>query len=574
MKEILGEKRNKFILALFIITNGILGGLAYLAAISGADAKESEAIFQILLMILFMIVGGILGAFFFALAGKIKPVENALAKKRGNEVLLFFAGAFLMLLSWLPYFLAYYPGIVSYDSYIQVGQITSGMYNEHHPLIHTMTIKAMYDFGCSLFNSANAGMAMYVIIQAVLLSLSFSFVLSIIDRKLGIKLYIVVLILFMIYPYNGFLSISVTKDIPFSAFMLLALSSMYLILTEEEVGKTKKILYYVLLFISLIGSVLYRNNGKYALLFMIGVGVIVIFFSLVVHFRKKTKSDSRIFALVGVSTAALLAGILILTATAKILNAQQGDRREMLSVPIQQLARAYVYHGGVGVKENDDNTMDEESKALISEFVLYDAATLYRADISDPVKRNVNTWVVVNKTEEFVKTYLRLLRHYPFDFVKAFMGTNAGYFNPFDKTHMHINEVMTEEGIKPGGAYIQTGWSEESLPEAGIVKDSVLPGFYTLLEKVANSNILNKIPVINLLFVPGVYVFILANVMLTLLLQKKYKLMIPLCMTVGYYITLFLGPTVQLRYIYPVMITVPLMLVFCISGKKEKKVEE
>lgn len=573
MKTLLSEKKNKFILVLFVLINASLGGLAYLSAISAADAKEVSLKTAIPFIALFCLIGGIGGAIVFYLAGSLSKKEIVKKEEKKSTPLVLILSFLLILLSWIPYFLAYYPGIVSYDSYIQVGQITSGMYNEHHPLIHTLTIKAMYDFGCRVLKNPNAGMAMYVILQAAFLAFSFSVLLSIIDGRLGRKFYIACLAFLMIYPYNGYLSISVTKDIPFSAFMLLSLSFMYLIMSHKKDGKVQKILLYCFLFVSLLGSVLYRNNGKYALLFMIGIMVICVLINIVRHFMKKSRFDGEMFCLTGVAAGALLMGILILTATAKILNAQQGDRREMLSVPIQQFARTYVYHAGVGVKESDDNTMDEESKALISEFILYDAATLYRADISDPVKRNVNTWVVVNRTEDFAKTYFRLLKNYPFDFVKAFSGTNAGYFNPFDKTHMHINEVMTEEGIRPGGAYVQTGWSEESLPEAGIVKASVIPGLYNFFESLANSNILNKIPVINLLFVPGVYIFIFANVVLTLLLQKKYKFLIPLCMTFGYCITLVMGPTVQLRYIYPVMISVPLMAVFCMA-KKEIKVEK
>lgn len=574
MKEVFKEKKNRAILVLFVCTNALLGSFAALAGISGADAKETGFVSALLLMLLFFLVGGILGGLLFMTAAKLPQKEYASDDENTKGIAMFFVALSVLLSVWMFYFLAYYPGIVSYDSYIQVGQIIKGEYNEHHPLIHTLTIKAMYELGCSVFNSPNAGMALYVILQGILLALSFSYVLSIVGKRLGKTFYIAGLIILTIYPYNGFLAISVTKDIPFSAFMLVSLAVMYRIMTDENEKKGEKIPKYILLFAALFGSVLFRNNGKYAILFMLGIMVICVLLNLLLLAAKKKKFNGLLFNLTAVTTVALIAGVIVLTMVKGMLSADQGDRREMLSVPIQQLARTYAYHAGAGVKDTDDNTMDEESKALISEFILNDAAKLYRADISDPVKRNVNTWVVVNKTESFAKTYIKLAFKYPFDYVKAFFGTNAGYFNPFDKTHMHINEMTNEDGdIIPGGAYIQTGWSEENLPAAGIVKDSVMPGLRVFLEKIANSNILNRIPVVGLLFVPASFLFVYVNVLLTLVLQKKYKLLIPLCMTAGYYITLFLGPTVQLRYIYPVMISVPLMAVFCLAGKKEKKVE-
>ncbi len=86
-----------------------------------------------------------------------------------------FPAAFaVFLLSYLPCFLAFYPGIAAYDSYIQIHQIFENSFNDHHPLFHTLMIKAALFVGEKMFQSLNAGIALYVIVQCILLAAVFA----------------------------------------------------------------------------------------------------------------------------------------------------------------------------------------------------------------------------------------------------------------------------------------------------------------------------------------------------------------------------------------------------------------
>lgn len=58
----------------------------------------------------------------------------------------------------------------------------------------------------------------------------------------------------------------------------------------------------------------------------------------------------------------------VLSAVFSATHAEQGDRREMLSMPIQQMARCMIYHGGVGVLPEDDGTMSEQDRALVNDL--------------------------------------------------------------------------------------------------------------------------------------------------------------------------------------------------------------
>ena len=186
----------------------------------------------------------------------------------------------------------------------------------------------------------------------------------------------------------------------------------------------------LLFFTAAVGMILFRNNGKYAFL------VLIVFLLAAVLFGKRRRFWGRTLLW---SLGALAVGMVLLQMVFRITDAEQGDRREMLSIPIKQLARTMLYHGGVGVLEEDDNTMEEADKALVNDFILNEAYRNYRPDFADPVKSNTNTYVARYRTGEFIDTYIRLFLRYPGDFLNAALAVNAGYLYPGDVSHAYVN---------------------------------------------------------------------------------------------------------------------------------------
>ena len=479
------------------------------------------------------------------------------AGKDSYNLLLFFISFILPVISYIPYFLAYFPGILAYDSYIQIGQIFTGEYNEHHPLFHTLLIRLCLFIGQKIFGSLNAGIAVFIISQIILLSLVMAFGISILyKRGLRILSFIILLIL-MLFPFNGFMAVSVTKDIPFAAFFLLAILSISEFFEAKE--KKAKFIYLSLYLISIILAALLKNNGIYAFALSLFVFAII----LIVKLIKKDKAEAGKYALLSASSlTGILIAFLLLHVISASLHAVQGDRREMLSIPIQQLARTYVYHAGAGVKTEDDNTMDEESRALINEFILNNGAVLYRQDISDPVKRNVNTWVVVNKTSEFARVYLKLFAKYPGDYINAFFAENAGFIDIGDESHAYVNDP----DIVKGHGYVQTKW-ENSLFDKGFEDAPKLKKLRNIMDEFADTNAYLKIPVLKYIFIPGIYLWIFVCVLIAAARKKDLTVLSALSIVAGYYITMFFGPTVQLRYMFPVMIAAPFILLLGLGFK-------
>ena len=466
--------------------------------------------------------------------------------RSGRQVIL--GSLLLLLLAWLPIYLAYYPGICAYDAPVQTGQIMEHYYFDHHPIVHTLFLQGMLWLGSRIFGSVNAGMACYTAAQMLLLAGSMAYGMWVLHRrKAPVAAQLSVLLLGMFFPFHWYMSVSMTKDTVFSAFLLLQLVSLTDLLMEDRRSIRPRIR--DLLFgIGTVGMILFRNNGKYAMI------VLLAFLFLMFCFGKwARKLWGRLFV---VSTVAFGVGLFVLSAVFNITHAEQGDRREMLSMPIQQMSRCMIYHGGVGVLPEDDGTMTEQDKALINDFILDEAYREYDPGIADPVKRHTNTYVVRYRSGEFIKTYLRLLSAYPGDMINAALAVDAGFLSPFDTTHATVNQTEGSEGL----GYVQTRWDEGVLNERGIYKDSKFLWLYERLENWAENNGYLRIPLLKYIFVPGSYLWLYLGLAAVLFITDRKRFCLPLVIVGGYYGTMLLGPTVQMRYVYPVMLALPYLL--------------
>ena len=518
------------------------------------------------LSVICLLLGTVLGSLTAFILYKIEEILEKKQKLIGKESKkqwklpggekVFGLSWICIMVCWLPGFLAYYPGINAYDFLIQLEQIRSGEYITHHPLAHTLLMEGFIRLGDRL-GSGNAGMAAYIFLQMSILAAALACGIALLWKKeVGRGWLIGLQVLACAMPFHWYMSISSTKDTLFTAFMLLFLLMLCGLLkhnSEKWFGLWDGC--YILFGILMI---LFRNNGIYAIAVLAG------FLLLAAVFGKKARK--LWIKILAETVTVILMGSIVLSGLSRVTGAVQGDKREMLSMPIQQLARTMVYHGGIGVVLEDDNTIDDADKALINDFILNKAYMDYRPDISDPVKRHTNTYVFVYRIRDFLKTYLGLFAKYPGDYVNAALAVNAGYLSPFDETHAHINEHEGQVGL----GYIQTRWINPGV--FGLERESKWSWLLEKMEYFAEENMHLNLPILKYLLVPGTYLWLNLLLATWVFLHKKYRLLLPLALILGYYLTLFLGPTVQLRYIYPVMAALPYLAVWaCNIMSKEKE---
>lgn len=432
------------------------------------------------------------------------------------------------ILVWGIYFLAFYPGILSYDFAPQIIQYIQGQITTHHPTLHTLLVGTMWKLGYVGLGNANIGIALYCILQMLVLALVYlRGAYLILKSGAGMLQYICYSAFVAFFPLNGFMVCTVTKDVFFAAFLLL------LVMTVLEISFARydkiPLTTYVLLGIGIAGTCIFRNNGKYAMF-----GLLVALLWLYLSDKKNGKKHFKVLiitAIVFLSTLFVVKGI------ETVFRFEEGSKREMLSVPIQQMARIAV---------NNHDSMDEELLQYIESCIGTDYVEKYRPEIADPIKDTFDVHAALDNPSTFVKNYFKMLVTYPKDFFMAFVELNAGYLFFWDETCAWINGDM---------GYIQTKVNEVFLESIGITIDSKLPNLHAYLQNWTTKNLyLNNI-ILRVLLAPAWY-FYLALIYFVYALFKKNKKHLPISFFfAAYFVTLFLGPGVMVRYIFPVMIS-------------------
>ena len=463
---------------------------------------------------------------------------------------------------WLPVFLAYYPSVFAYDAEGQLYQVIAGDYSTHHPLLHTLFLGAFFRLGGRL-GSYSAGMAVHSVVQMLLMAGAFAGALTYLYEKRTARWARILLLLFYgLFPTNSVLAISTTKDVLFSALVLLYTVWFYHLTCDrnmQAVWKERAVC--ILLGVLML---LFRNNAVYAFV----VSVPVLFWGMR---RIKNDRTSQLGNTLWDGKAAgkeylrLSLGILLLFAVSVVLlkaltHAQSGSPREMLSVPLQQMARVWV-HEENGELMEDQSLRQEMEKYMPSEW----GFSLYDPHLADRVK---NIAIIHDDPKGLIKTWIRLGVEYPGIYIDAFLDNSVGLWFLPDDTHARVYGIGTETGF----GYLST--DNRTMP-AGceIVEHSYLPGLRALMEKIVSDNEYENWPVIKFLFAPALYWWLLYLYVVVVLYKKRYREALPAVFLVVYYLTLLLSPTVLIRYMYPLVVTVPVILSCLTSGKKEENVK-
>ncbi len=479
--------------------------------------------------------------------------ERPLQKKHP----LWQAGLFygmVIFLCWLPVFLAYYPSVFAYDAEGQLYQVIAGDYSTHHPLLHTLFLGAFFKLG-GVLGSYSAGMALHSIVQMILLAAAFAFVLSYLYEK-GISRWqrMLLLAFYALFPTNSVLSLSTTKDVLFSALVLLYTMLLYYMICDKKMQVDKRdgaacVILSVLL-------LLFRNNAVYA--FLVSMPLVYAGYRKWQIGEEKAQSASfgaRTYLVL--SIAALLFFAVCSAGLRTATHAHSGSPREMLSVPLQQMARTRVKEE----QRIDPALRKELEKYIPAEWVF----AAYDPHLADPVK---NRAVIHDDPAGLIETWVKLgMRHLDV-YVDAFLDNCVGCWYLEDISHAQIYGIGTESGF----GYLST--DNRTMP-AGceIIPHSYLPGLRSLLEKIVSDNQYQRIPVLRIIFAPAFYWWMLCMYMAVAVYRRKYIMLLPVCFLGAYYLTLLLSPAVLIRYMYPFVVTVP-AICCCMSRDLTKKDSE
>ena len=172
---------------------------------------------------------------------------NSIIKKYKNDIIIFI----IPLIVLTVIFLAYYPGLATFDSYNQWNQVQSGIMTNSHPFFSTYF---MY-----LLSKIWDNYSIVIFFQIFI----FSFFWSIICHKLrnnnNLKHQIIYTTFISFIPIISLYSITLWKDILYSYYLMMLAFMTYEFAVKDKIETSRKEFAILGLLLFLVGS--YRHNG-------------------------------------------------------------------------------------------------------------------------------------------------------------------------------------------------------------------------------------------------------------------------------------------------------------------------
>lgn len=459
---------------------------------------------------------------------------------KASKINLFKIAAILFIL-WLPYLLNYYPGITSFDTNAQLLQGISLMpYSNHHPVFHTFIISCITKVGVAISESYNLGIALCAIIQMIACALTFSFVIIYMSKQnVNSKVLVGTFLFFGFCPFVPQLSIAIWKDIPFTLCMTLFSICLIEIIRDASSFFENKIKLLALFILSLL-IMLFRNNGLYILALAV---------PFIIGFNKEYWKR-----IVAVCVIPIIMYLIFIGPGFKMLKVEKSESGEMLSIPVQQMARILKYK---------PEELSDEDVASMNEYIsIVNAGEAYNPTISDPIKNEFKEEKFNNDKLHIVKLYLKLAVKYPGETMEALIGNTYGYYYPDVVTYA----VAT-------GNYVSPFEAEQviDIHSAPIIN---IP----IMDRVVKAMYKKEIPVLSFVSNIGLCFWLYAILVVYCWYKKMHRKLLVFIPVLVLFLTCIASPVSgELRYIYPMYTVMPLFITTTffideeIKRKEEKK---
>lgn len=439
--------------------------------------------------------------------------------------------AFLfLLLCWLPVFLAVYPGFFVYDAQDEYIQVATRTFSTHHPLVHVLLLGGMICAVHKLTDSYNLGIACYMVFQMAAAAGVFTFLFSYLRKKGVSRMVRLVGLLWLgTFPTVVMFTLCSAKDALFTLALLLLLICLLELGRDEEnffASKGWRFLFVV----SGMAMMLFRNNGFYAFLVMIPFLLI----------GKKGRRRQLLLL-----SACAVAGCLLVNGGLKLaLHADDSEYQEILTVPIQQLARVYKYAPESFSKEDLD---------ILHEVLNEEALSLYTPRLSDPVKYRFNNEAFAKEKGRYAALWLRIGMRKPFIYLNAWWLTSYGFWYPDMVINVYGGNTVFTFTYQDNSYF---GYEVE-LPG---VRESKIPWLNEVYRKLSLEVWKEKVPVLSWLFSPGAMFWLYALLFARLLNNRRYEMLYPFLPILLVWLTVLLGPTYLPRYVLFFWYALPLFL--------------
>ncbi len=432
----------------------------------------------------------------------------------------------IFFLSWLPCYLSYYPGIYSYDMDDLTNQALGiTPFTRFHPPLHTLLWKACLSLQSVLPVEPIIAYSMF---QMLLFAAVFARVIHFLIKK-GFHNGIILgnILFFALNPTIAMFSFIPTKDACFAAAFLLLTIELCELITHPLAYKIPARCS-LRLVLSVLLCCLFRNNAIYALL---------LFAPVATFFLYRNRRKIAVLFLFS-----FLCFFFIDRVFYGALGIEKGDNREILSVPIQQIANVVTM---------DEESLTDEEKAQINCYLPYDTIKeSYNPRFADPVKQSFQTETFNADKAAFFRLWFHLFTRYPGNYLNAFLSLNLPYWYP---DAYAIDEYAKRE-------YIETFIYDYDSIGYTFARDSKLPWLYERYEKLASYQRLGRKPIVANIFSLSMPLWLTLTCCFLLFLKNRRKLCLILLPSLLLWFTFMAGPVSNFRYIFPIHIQYALFL--------------
>ena len=463
---------------------------------------------------------------------RVKPAETVRPQKK---LIAYYAGS-IWLLNFVV-FLGVYPGFFTYDAQYELLETVTRSFDTQHPMFHVLAMGGIVQLVHKLTDNYNLGIAAFIIAGMTVCSGIYGyFAYRVRCMGVGRKWTIALTLYLGAFPVLVMYSLCSAKDGLFGAFLLLAVILIKR-LTENPEGFYKLPYLTFMLVFSLVMMMLLRNNGIYA--FAVFMVIALPVFLRTPAFRSYTVR----FALTGIfSVAAYFA---INATLLFVVDAYDIGHREILTVPIQQLARVYAY---------DNKSLADDEKIRITKYIPQEALMRYNPKCSDMVKIEFNEGAFLKDKEGFFKIWAEVGLKSPAAYVNSVIMTSYGLWYPGAMIDGYKgNQMFTY-------VYNDSSYFGYEVEPPGI-RHSLIPVIDKVYRFFSLDPAIQKIPVLRMLFSPGFMLWIMLFMQGFMIYAHKGRDAIGYLLPLLVLLTCVLGPISLVRYAFYLWLFVPMMLI-------------
>ncbi|MBR3361483.1 MAG: hypothetical protein IKG39_09100 [Lachnospiraceae bacterium] len=486
------------------------------------------------------------------------------AKKQGRKH--FWFALLILLIFWLPWLIAFYPGSASYDMMYQVTQINGGiLLNGHHPPFATMVMGLVSNIGWMISHGPNLGIFLYILLQTLICAVAVAYMIAQMQR-IGVStaFQMIVLGYFAIVPLWGGAMQTGIKDILFTGVFLLFMTfSMQLFLPLQKADGTVRFpaWKWILYGICIVVLCLYRNG-----IILILIPTLVIFFFC----GDKSRGWRKYFVL---TAAVSLALVLIFGNVVQRVYHTKTETAEALSIPFQQTAR--------DIRDHAEELTPQQQEIIEKTFNIEDYRKLgkaYYRYASDPVKVHYLWWAAEEQSvmlKEYLKVWGQRLGKRPMTYIEATLSNTFGYYTITPKitpekygagtmVQFGVDTLASEDAVKASEGRLDASYIPHQAEK--------MQGFAAVLTKW--HGLWQKIPVLNLLLKCGTYGLILLIITVHFAKKKNKRVLLAIPLILLYLMAMASPLNEHIRYVLPAVASLPLVIAACYGREEKQSLEE